>query len=372
MIKIRTVLNRVLVACGLMLICVPPAVQAAGAQEYHFSIQTVVPTSSLYYQLMERFAKEIEVMSGGRLKADVLAAGAVVPPFQVLDGVSNNVVKAGFSWANYWTGKNSAFVLFANVPPDTGLDQRSLLAWYYRGGGEALYNELLHDIMHEKVKAFLMQPMGPDPLGWFKKPIRNMQDFTKFKYRAPPGIPGETYKEMGVSAVAMPGGEIVPAAQRGVIDAAEWIGPADDRNLGLQKIWKYYYLEGLHQQTDVGQFIMNEDFWNSLPPDLQEIIRVAVMATVAETFNSDIYDNAIALHDLENKDHVKVLDTPADYYPKFIAASNKITAEYAAKNPFFKKVLDSQIEFAKTVYPYRKRVLELYFNMVKTAHEQHH
>ena len=154
-------------------------------------------------------------------------------------------------------------------------------------------------------------------------------------------------------------------------DAAEWIGPADDRNLGLQKIWKYYYLEGLHQQTDVGQVIFNQQFWNSLPPDLQEIIRVAVKATVAETFDSDIYDNSVALHQLEEKDGVHVLDTPKDYYPKFIAASDKVTAEYAAKNPFFKKVLDSEINFAKMVYPYRKRVLELYFNMVKTAHKVH-
>ncbi len=368
---IRSTVMRSLAAWGLALLWASTGAYGADGKVYHMTIQTVVPTSSIYYQLMQKFGQEIDTMSGGRLKAEVLPAGAVVPTFQELDGVNNNVVQAAFSWANYWTGKNSAFVLFANVPPDTGMDQASLLAWYYRGPGEALYNELLHDVMHLKVKAFMMQPMGPDPLGWFKKPIENMDDFAKFKYRAPPGIPGQTYKEMGVAAVAMPGGDIVPAAQRGVIDAAEWIGPADDQALGLQKIWKYYYLQGLHQQTDVGQLIVNEDFWNSLPPDLKEIMRVAVMATVADSINSDIYDNALALKALGEKEHVVLRDTPADYYPKFIAASNKVTKEYAAKNPFFKKVLDSQIEFAKSVYPYHKRVLELYFNMVKTAHEQH-
>ena len=344
----------VLAACGLALACGGGAYAAEG-KVYHFSIQTVVPTSSLYYGLMQKWGKEIDVMSGGRLKADILPAGAVVPTFQELDGVNNNVVQGAFSWGNYWTGKNAAFVLFANVPPDTGLDQESMLAWFYRGDGEKLYNELLHDVMHMKVKAFFMQPMGPDPLGWFKKPINNMQDFAKFKYRAPPGIPGQTYKDMGVAAVALPGGDIVPAAQRGVIDAAEWIGPGDDRALGLQKIWKYYYLQGLHQQTDVGQLILNEDFWNSLPPDLQEIIRVAVRATVADSLDSDIYDNAIALQQLEEKDHVIVRDTPADYYPKFIAASNKITAEYAAKDPFFKKVIDSQKAWAHRVVDFRSR-----------------
>jgi TRAP-type mannitol/chloroaromatic compound transport system substrate-binding protein len=367
MSKTRTLLAGMLLACGLVF--ASSASHAADQKVYKFSIQTVVPSSSLYFQLLERFVKQVETMSAGRLKGEVLPAGAVVPPFQVLDAVSNNVVNAGYAWGNYWSGKNSAFVLFANVPASTGLDQNGLVAWFYRGGGDKLYDELLHNVMHLNVKAFFMQPMGPDPLGWFKKPIKNMEDFAKFKYRAPPGIPGETYKDMGVAAVAMPGGDIVPAAQRGVIDAAEWIGPADDRNLGLQKIWKYYYLQGLHQQTDVGQIVFNGDFWKSLPPDLQEIIKVAVMANVAETINASTYDNAMALHELHDKYGVHVENTPQDYYPKFIASEKKVTAAYAAKNPFFKKVLDSEIKFAKQIYPYRVRILELYYNMVKTAHE---
>lgn len=366
---IRSRLSHLLVVFGLVTLCAIPNAQAADQKVHKFSIQTAVPSSSLYFQLLERFAKQINTMSNGRLKAEVLPAGAVVGPFQILDAVNNGVVKAGYAWGNYWSGKNSAFVLFSNAPASTGLDQRSLMAWYYQGGGDKLYQELLHDVMHLDLQAFLIQPMGPDPLGWFKKPIKNMKDFAKFKYRAPPGIPGQTYKDMGVAAVAMPGGEIVPSAQRGVIDAAEWIGPADDRNLGLAKIWKYYYLEGLHQQTDVGQILFNKAFWNSLPPDLQEIIRVASMASVAETFNANIYDNSLALKQFTEKDGVHVETTPKDYYPKFIASERKITKEYAAKNPFFKKVLDSQIAFAKTVYPYRVRILELYYNMLKTAHE---
>ena len=104
----------------------------------------------------------------------------------------------------------------------------------------------------------MVQPMGPDPLGWFKRPIKDVADFKTMKYRSPPGITGEIFKEMGVAAVAMPGGEIVPAAQRGTIDAAEWIGPADDRNLGLHTVWKNYYLQGLHQSTDIGEVLFNK------------------------------------------------------------------------------------------------------------------
>lgn len=369
MTNMWSTLKQVLAGCAALLLAATTPGYAAGPQTYSFSIQTAVPNSSLYFKQLERFAKQIETMSGGRLKAEVLAAGAVVGPFEILDAVSNNVVKAGYCWGNYWSGKNSAFVLFSNAPASTGLDQSSLMAWYYQGDGEKLYNELLTDIMHLKVQAFMIQPMGPDPLGWFKQPVNSMDDFKKIKYRSPPGIPGETYKDMGVAAVGMPGGEIVPAAQKGVIDGAEWIGPADDRNLGLQKIWKYYYLQGLHQQTDIGQIIFNKDFWNSLPADLKEIIRVAVMANVAEQHSANIYDNALALHQFQDQDKVKVLDTPADYYPKFIASERKITQQYAAKNPFFKKVLDSQISFAKMVYPYRVRVLELYYNMLKSANK---
>src|SRR5690625_1283908 len=367
---IRRIKSSVVAALCLstgLLLGAPPAAHAADDRVYKFSIQTAVPNASLYFKLLEQFAQQIDTMSNGRLKAEVLAAGAVVGPFEILDAVSNDVVTAGYVWPNYFSGKNSAFVLFSNAPASTGLDQASMVAWYYRGGGEELYRELLEDIMGFNVKAFMVQPMGPDPLGWFKEPIESMEDFKGFKYRSPPGIPGETYQAMGVSAVGVPGGEIVPSAQRGVIDAAEWIGPADDRNLGLQKIWKYYYLQGLHQQTDVGQIFINGDFWEDLPEDLQEIITVAARANIAETLNANIYDNSVALHEFIDKENVQVLDTPEEYYAEFIREEKKITEKYAEENPYFKKVLNSQIEFAKMVYPYRSRMLTLHDFMLKEA-----
>ena len=133
---------------------------------------------------------------------------------------------------------------------------------------QALYEKLYNDVLKVKVVGMMLQPMGPDPLGWFKQPISSVEDFKKMKYRAPPGITGEIFKEMGVSAVAMPGGEIVPAAQRGVIDAAEWIGPADDVNLGLHRVWKHYYLQGLHQSTDVGEVIFNKGWFDKQSPEV--------------------------------------------------------------------------------------------------------
>lgn len=368
--KLRTILSGTLLAAALAgLTALPPPAQAAAGDSYTLTIQTAVPPASLYFKLLEQFGKQVDLMSGSRLKVEVLAAGAVVGPFEILDAVNNNVVNGGYVWPNYFTGKNSAFVLFSNAPASTGLDQSSMVAWYYHGGGEELYRELLEDVMKMNVKVLMVQPMGPDPLGWFRKPIESLEDFKSLKYRSPPGVPGETYELMGISTVGIPGGDIVPSAQRGVIDAAEWIGPADDKNLGLQKIWKNYYLQGLHQQTDIGQIQINGDFWKSLPPDLQEILKVAAKANIADTLDANIYDNSVALHEFEDKEGVVLHDTPAEYYTEFIKAERQVTRKYAEKNPFFKKVLDSQTAFAKMVYPYRSRILSLYDQMVKTAEE---
>ncbi len=349
-------------ATAAALLAVPAYAQDA---EYEMNIQTAVPNSSLYFKLNQDFADRVQEMSGGRLKINVLSAGAEVAPFEILDAVSDGVLEAGYAWPHYWSGKNPAFVLFSNVPASTGMDQESLMSWYYSGEGQDLYKELIQDIMHLNVVSFLMQPMGPDPLGWFSKPFENMDEFRSIKYRAPPGIAGQTYNEMGVPAVAMPGGEIVPAAQRGTIDAAEWIGPADDRNLGLSKIWQYYYLQGLHQQTDVGELIINKDFWDGLPDDLKAIVKSAVMANVTMTQATNLSENAKAVKEYEDQG-IHVLDTPDEYYDLFIEAQNKVIKDYL-KDEFFAKVYNSQVDFAKLVYPYHSRVQKLHSAVVTGA-----
>jgi TRAP-type mannitol/chloroaromatic compound transport system substrate-binding protein len=209
--------------------------------------------------------------------------------------------------------------------------------------------------------------MGPDPLGWFKRPIENVADFKAMKYRSPPGITGEIFKEMGVAAVAMPGGEIVPAAQRGTIDAAEWIGPADDRNLGLHTVWKNYYLQGLHQSTDVGEILFNKTFYDTLAPDLKEILKGAAMASIAETYTFNIWRNAQAIVELREKHGVEIRDTPKDFFPEFVRATNIVLDRYAQKDAFFKEVLDSQRTFAKTVVPYWTKVIDLYSQLGNAA-----
>lgn len=360
---------RALGACLAGLVAVGAGPATAQQETYEFSIQTAVPSSSLYYKLTQKFARQIEEMSNGQLQAEVLPSGAVVGALDILDAVSSGTVRAGMAWPHYWSGKHPAFVLFSNPPASTGLDQRSFMAWYQEGGGQEMYAELLQEKQDLDVKAFLIQPMGPDPLGWFKEPIASMDDFRRMKYRAPPGIAGQTYQEMGVSAVAMPGGEIVPSADRGVIDAAEWIGPADDKNLGLQKIWKHYYIQGLHQQTDVAELTFNKSFYDGLPNHLKMIIQVAAQAQVADTYNANVFENAKAVRDFREQG-VTVHETPESYFTEFIAAQNKVTRRFAEDNAFFAEVLQSQREFADTVYPYWSKVQTLYSNLVEAAHRE--
>jgi TRAP-type mannitol/chloroaromatic compound transport system substrate-binding protein len=360
-------ISRLSAVAAFLLAAIPAHAQQP--QAYKMRIQAAVPAASIYFELLKKFGDRVDRMTAGRLKIEVLPDGAVVPAFEILDAVDKGVVEGGYAWTHYWSGKNPAAGLFSNpmAGAGVGLDQLSHVAWLFEGGGYDLYRKLYSDVLKVNVEPLMIQPMGPDPLGWFKRPIKDTNDFKKMKYRSPPGITGEIFKEMGVSAVAMPGGEIVPAAQRGVIDAAEWIGPADDMNLGLHTVWKYYYLQGLHQSTDIGEVIINKTFWSKLPPDIQEIVRTAAMASMTETYTFNVYRNAQAVVKLRNDFKVQILDTPKDFFPEFVRATNIVLDRYAAKDAYFKQVLDSQRNFAKTVVPYWTKILDLYSNLGNAA-----
>lgn len=332
-------------------------------------MQTAVPNASIYFELLKRYADRVDRMTNGRLKIEVLPDGAVVGAFEILDAVDKGIIEGGYAWTHYWSGKNPTAGLFSNpmAGAGVGLDQMSHMAWVMEGGGEQLLNKFYTDVLKLKVVAQMVQPMGPDPLGWFKRPIKDVADFKTMKYRSPPGITGEIFKEMGIAAVAMPGGEIVPAAQRGTIDAAEWIGPADDRNLGLHTVWKNYYLQGLHQSTDVGEILWNKPWFDRQPADIKEILRTAGMASVAETYAFNVWRNAQAVVELREKHGVTIHDTPREFYGEFLKATNVVLDRYSAKDAFFKEVLDSQRNFAKTVVPYWTKILDLYSELGNNA-----
>jgi TRAP-type mannitol/chloroaromatic compound transport system substrate-binding protein len=341
----------------------------AQAQNYNLKIQTAVPSSSIYFKLIERMAVRVDAMSAGRLKVEVLPAGAVVGAFEILDAVTNNIVNGGFAWTHYWSGKHPAGLLFSapTAGLGVGLDQTSVMSWIYDGGGDELYQKYFTEILKFKVKGFLCMPMGPEPYGWFSKPVNSVEDLKKMKFRSPPGIPAESFKALGIPTVSMPGGEIVPSAQRGVIDAAEWISPADDQALGLNSVWKHYYIQGLHQAISIGDIYVNLDWWNKLPKDLQAIFQGGIMSLISDTMNWNVSQNSKALKKFVTEDKVIVHDTPADYYPAYMAAAQQVVEKYAQQDAFFKQVLHSMVDWANLTVPYQSRANGTYFNMGKTA-----
>jgi TRAP-type mannitol/chloroaromatic compound transport system substrate-binding protein len=233
------------------------------------------------------------------------------------------------------------------------MDQTTHLSWLLSGEGGELLRQLYRDALKTSVVPIPIMAVGPEALGWFKQPIKSLDEFRRFRFRTPPGLPGEIYQEAGITAVSLPGPEILPAAQRGVIDAAEWGFPSDDLAFGFHRVWKNYYLQGLHQVTVVADLIVNGEVWKKLPPDLRAMVETAAMATNLEHYAMLIHKNGIALKELVDKHNVKLQDTPREYFTEFPKATKKVLDKYAARDPFFKKVLDSQRQFAQLTIPYR-------------------
>lgn len=354
-----------LLALCVAVLGVSPAWAAA---KYELKIQTAVPTSSMYYKTLDRLGKRIEALSGGEIKVEVFADGAIVKAFEVLDAVSQGIVNGGQAWTHYWSGKHPAGLLFAapTAGLGVGLDQAALLSWAWEGDGRKLLDEYYQKELGYDIKAWLCMPMGPEPFGWFPKQYESYEEMKKAKFRSPPGIPSETFKNVGMPVVSMPGSEIVPSAQRGVIDAAEWISPGDDMFLGLADVWKHYYLQGMHQALSIGDVYVNKTWFNSLPPRLQAVVDESMRACVADQINMNVSINSAALKELVTKKGVMLHDTPDEFVKAYMAAVPQVLDKYA-KNPFFKKVLDSLNDWARLTVPYQIKVNGVYYKMAKAA-----
>jgi len=327
--------------------------QALAQSKFKLTFQATWPAGSTLYENFTMFAEQVKKMSGGRLVIETLPAGAVVPAFEVLDAVSRGVIDGGHAWASYWAGKAKAAVLFTGGPGGTfGMDFTDYLGWMFEGGGLDLYNEFYQERLKLKVVPYPIMFAGPQSLGWFKKPIRNWDDFKGVKYRVG-GMAGEVFSKAGASVVNLPGGEIVPAGERGVIDAAEWVTPGEDMKMGLHEIWKNYYLPGMHESTTVAELLINQDVWNKLPEDLQAIVETACIYTFIRWQAMFNKYNADALKTLREKHGVTISKTPEDILMTFLKTWDKIAAEEAAKDPFFKKAWESQRQFASVVVPAR-------------------
>ncbi|MBI1962900.1 MAG: TRAP transporter substrate-binding protein [Candidatus Rokubacteria bacterium] len=344
----------------MSLILALAVVLAAGSQPttaqapITLKMQASWPAALTLYDNFKLFAERVEKISGGRLKIEAMPAGTIVPAFEVLDATNKKVLDGAHTWAAYWVGKHKAAVLFTGGPGGTfGMDFIDALGWMYEGGGIELYQQFYKDVLKLNVVPIPILPAGPQAFGWFKRPIKNLADFKGMKCRET-GIAAEVFTEMGMRVVNMPGGEIIPSAERGVIDCAEWVGGVEDLKLGFQNVWKYYYTPGMHENVTIGELIINGDVWAKLAPDLQEIIKAAAHETFFRWWARWQKQNAEALKELQEKHKVQILKTPDEILYAFLKAWDKIAAREAEKDPFFKKVLESQRAYARLVVPAKR------------------
>ncbi|WP_118132965.1 TRAP transporter substrate-binding protein [Oceanicella sp. SM1341] len=312
-------------------------------------MQTSWPASDIWMDFARQYTERVEAMSGGRLKVDLLPAGAVVAAFQVLDACNDGVIDAAHSVPVYWYGKHKAASLFGTGPVFGG-SATTMLAWFNAGGGAEYYRELTQDILGLNVIGFLGFPMFAQPLGWFKNEVNTVDDIKGLKYRTV-GLAADLMQSMGMSVAQLPGGEIVPAMERGVIDAFEFNNPSSDMRFGAQDVAKNYYLSSYHQASESFEFIFNRDFFEDLDPDLQAILKYGVEA--ASTANTAIaMDNYSAdLRKLQEDSGVTVHRTSKDILDAQITAWDGLITQLE-EDEFMKKVLDSQREWVERVTYY--------------------
>ena len=308
--------------------------------------QSTWATKDIFHEYAQDFAKKVNDMTGGDLKIEVLPAGAVVKAFDLLDAVSKGTLDGGHGVLVYWYGKNSALALWGSGPA-FGMDANTLLSWHKYGGGKELLAEIYKAIGMDVV-SFPYGPMPTEPLGWYKKPVRGPGDFKGLKFRTV-GLGIELFTGMGAAVNALAGPDIVPALDRGLIDAAEFNNPSSDRAYGFPDVAKNYMMKSFHQSSETLEILFNKKKYDALPDKLKNIIANAV-----EAASSDMSWKAMDRYsqdyiEIQSKDKVKVYKTPNSVLEEQLKVWDTVIAKGAKDNPWFKKVLDSQKTYAERV-----------------------
>src|SRR5688500_17739319 len=250
---------------------------AQAQQTVNLKMQATWPASLTLYENFTYFVERVGKISNGTLKIDAMPAGQVVPAFEVLDATHKKVLDGAHAWSGYWVGKNKAAILCTGGPGGTfGMDMIDAIGWMHHGGRNELCNELSQRELKLNVHWLPILRWGPEAFGRFKRPVKNLADFTGMQCRQT-GMAAEIWQRMGMTTVNMPGGEIIPSAQRGVIDCAEWVGGVEDLRLGLPQVWKYHYTPGMHESNSMLEVIVNGDVWKAFTPHQQEVLRSATL-----------------------------------------------------------------------------------------------
>ncbi|MCX7236328.1 MAG: twin-arginine translocation signal domain-containing protein [Burkholderiales bacterium] len=321
-----------------------PMISQGQAAPQTFRFQSTWPAKDIFHEYALDFAKKVNDMTGGELRIEVLPAGAVVPAFGLLDAVSKGTLDGGHGVLAYHYGKNSALALWGSGP-SFGMDANMLLSWHKYGGGQQMLEEV-YKTVGANVKSYVYGPMPSQPLGWFKKPITKSEDLKGLKYRTV-GIAIDMFTAMGVSVNALPGGEIIPAMDRGLLDAAEFNNASSDRLLGFPDVSKVCMLQSFHQNAEQFEIMFNGTKYNALPAKLRASLDNAVDAASAEMSWKAVDRYSKDYAEMQAKQGVKFYKTPDSVLRNQLKVFDEVVAKKSAENPLFKKIVDSQKEFAK-------------------------
>jgi TRAP-type mannitol/chloroaromatic compound transport system substrate-binding protein len=329
---------------GAAALSVPNVVRAQ--ETIVFKFQSTWPSKDIFHEYAQDYVARVNEMSGGRLKLELLAAGAVAKAFEVQDAVIAGTLDGGHGVCAYWYGKHKAYSLFG-TPPAWGWRANQMIGWMKYGGGQALYDELVQQVLGLNLVGFLTGPMPTQPLGWFKKPVEKPEELAGLKYRTV-GLSADLFKEMGAAVTILGGGEIVPAMDRGLLEAAEFNNPSSDRLLGFPDVSKDYMLQSYHQSAECFEIIFNKSKYDALTPDLQAILKYAAEASSADMSWKAMDRYSKDLEAMKAEQGVKVHRTPDAVLQAQLAAWDKVIAAQS-QEPFFAKVVESQKAWTKRV-----------------------
>jgi TRAP-type mannitol/chloroaromatic compound transport system substrate-binding protein len=327
---------------GAVIVAAPSVVKAQGPVNMRW--QSTWPSKDIFHEFALDFAKKVNDMTGGDLKIEVLPAGAVVPAFGLLDAVSQGTLDGGHGVLVYHYGKQTALALWGSGP-GFAMDANMLLAWHKYGGGKELLAKL-YDSIGANVVSFPYGPMPTQPLGWFKKPVSKIDDFHGLKFRTV-GISIDVFTGLGAAVNAMPGGEIVSALDRGLLDAAEFNNASSDRVLGFPDVSKICMLQSYHQNAEQFEILFNKTKYDALPEQMQAIIGNAVEAASQDMQWKAIDRYSKDYREMQTTDKVKFYKTPDAILKKQLEVYDEVVKKKAGENPLFKEILESQIAFAE-------------------------
>ena len=342
----RAMARRQLLLAGGVGVVALATPQVSRAQTAHWRMQSAWAPREAFHEFALDHAKKVDAMSGGRLKLDVAAGGSVVPPFQMSDAVHTSILDGGYGMAEFRHNKHKASALFG-TPPSFGWDSHGLLAWFYHGGGEALYAELL-GILRLNLVGLLYFPVPTQPLGWFRKELSGAADLRGLRFRAA-GLSAEVLTALGATITALPSGDVVAAMERGVLDATDASSPATDLALGFPDAAKHYLMGSHRRQAAALEIVFNKTKFDALAPELKAILRQAAFAASSDQLWSSYARTGKDLDEI-GKRGVKITKTSPDLLEAELKAWAQVIAEHS-KEPFFAKVIASQKAWVKRTTP---------------------